>query len=480
MRYQFFAGGQPLEQVPTAADLKAGSFWLDAANKFVYVWAPSGAAPADVEGTKTEQPLVSTNGKDELLIRGLTFRHTAAFGGGNDAGLLRVGANGDDASNNVTVDSCKFLHAATYGLTVHNGNGNVVTGCEMSDNTQGGFHSAGTKNLVLRNSKWFRNNRIPGKKFDHGWDAVFKISGSAGAVIEDNEAAYNNGFAIWADGNNTNWTVRGNRVHDNGLFDKGDPVRSNVEGVRWELSQGPAYIYNNLVYRNGKGIVVSAGSNAHVFNNTVYRNGMECIQVGDHRVWKKKVDGADAVLGTQYATSNKVYNNVLVDNGWASQYSLHFAVDLADHADSYYPYGNPTDGASKKNLTDHNLFLITPAHPGNSKLDRFFGVPRRTPGKTLADWRAYAAARGRPDIDAHSAWGLDPKFADPGAFDFRTPTNTPVAGNGAYHADTPADGMKDIDITGAARPAGSVDLGAYERLTPPAGETSEGARRTGR
>lgn len=125
--------------------------------------------------------------------------------------------------------------------------------------------------------------------------------GSVGALVEDNEIAFNNtdGFEINWEAGGTKWvktkglTVRGNWVHDNrghGLQTDIDNVgttyvRNRVEdnggvGILHEISYR-AKIHHNYVARNGSlsnggldgsGILVASSSNVEVYANRLERN----------------------------------------------------------------------------------------------------------------------------------------------------------------------------------------------------------------
>src|SRR5262249_34837583 len=78
-RNQFFADGTMLMEVPRRADMSAGTFWVDTTTQTVCVRLSDSSDPTShfIEGSDTSNALLRTDGRDHLVIRGITFMHDA-------------------------------------------------------------------------------------------------------------------------------------------------------------------------------------------------------------------------------------------------------------------------------------------------------------------------------------------------------------------------------------------------------------------
>lgn len=436
-RNQFFDNGAILEEVPRKADLKAGSFWIDDPANQVYVWLSSSANPSGhvIEGSDTDQPLLRTDGRDNLVIRGIDFKHNACKPQQESA--VRVDRRlGDDAntSNTVLIEDCDFTWMAGAGLSIRGAN-ITMRNVNLTDNAQVGLHATNLTDSAVLGGSWLRNNRHPGKEFDTGWEAGGgKTSESYNMLIDGVAVANNRGSGIWFDVNSYGATVRNCRVYD------------NMIGIHYEISYA-ATIANNLVYENrtqgqfvsspvGLGIYISSSPGCKVLHNTVWGNDSDGIRVagGDSRT-----DGLGRPINS-YAT--QVMNNVLSENQVAYEYNK--SITLRKSPPNL---GNPVIPYSG-NTSDYNLFYLPTSQGGGSR--KFFRAEDlNQEAATLAQWRTLTG------WDTHSVWA-DPQFVSTATDDFHVQATSPANGIGLLQS------AALIDFDGNPRAAGDADAGAYQ------------------
>lgn len=448
-RNQLFVDGTYIEEVPRQKDLKPASVWYDRDAKKMYLWLADGTDPSPhrVEATDTEGPLLSTWGQDWLVIRGLAFEHCANKAA--SLGMVRVQmpekAHATDKSDNVIVENCSFRFSNGTGIAI-TGTDNLVLNCDVSDNAQSGVLVFGSTRVTVKGGTWFRNNTLPGRSYDHGWEASNKIATTRDTVIDGVESAYNRGFGIWPDGDNRNVTIRNCNVHNNRV------AGAVVSGIRYEIGYG-GRIYNNVIHHNDGGISIDTSSGCWIFNNTFYANTGEAIYVGGTRKWRNKDPNLDGKIQRGYG--NKFFNNIVADNARASQYKKHVIIALNIPDPSFNPPKfADTNGVVpfEQNWSDHNLIWSDKSNKSFGGI--YFPHKGAKNGQTLADWQAFSG------LDQHSIWMQDPMLVDPEKGDFRIRAGSPAVGKGNIIEGMPSEAFK--DRSGVTRSRDSWDLGAYQ------------------
>ncbi|HTS15059.1 MAG TPA: right-handed parallel beta-helix repeat-containing protein, partial [Candidatus Sulfotelmatobacter sp.] len=119
--------------------------------------------------------------------------------------------------------------------------------------------------LTVTGSRLHDNNTGAGNPGNEA--GGLKLGACNGVTISGNEVDHNSGPGIWADVSSSDWTIRGNRVHDN-----------TYAGIMFEIG-ARATITANSVWENGwgdtrgwgwaAGILVSSSGNVSVTGNTV-------------------------------------------------------------------------------------------------------------------------------------------------------------------------------------------------------------------
>jgi len=226
-RNQFFVDGVMLKEVPRRTDMTAGTFWVDTLTQTVCIRLSDNSDPTNhfIEGTDTQNALLRTDGKDYLMIKGITFMHDA--NGPQEAAAVRdynSSVNTSNDSHDVTIDSCSISWAAGAGLAL-GGRNNLALNCALNDNGQLGLHSTRSTNNIMRGGTLLRNNKHPNKAYSIYWEAGgCKVSYSTGFLMEGVEAGNNYGAGIWFDLDNQNATIRNNRSY------------GNLIGIHYEVS----------------------------------------------------------------------------------------------------------------------------------------------------------------------------------------------------------------------------------------------------
>ena len=134
--------------------------------------------------------------------------------------------------------------------------------------------------------------------------AYINVNGAFGAdadrITLSNNEIYGSFFhGVYAGGQNEDWNVTGNRIHDNYVNVNGEGARLNVN--------------NNIIYRSafGSGINVRNGNGSVISGNEVFGNAREGIQADNATITNNLVHdngGAGLVVyGNTLATGNTVY-----------------------------------------------------------------------------------------------------------------------------------------------------------------------------
>lgn len=259
--------GNPLTNMPTS------SFYYDAFTHRLYINPPSLTSP--ITSIVEVSSLLETNNghvwRDEgnMHISGLTFMHSSTLEKHPLGYPMVFIGDGSSASN------CTITWGDSTGATP--GNNSHLSGCTISHNGKSGI-SAGSSsfipmsNIVISNCRIISNNNryfFPGlaegiRIIPHNdtipWDA--------GAVIKDNEIAYNYSVGLWIDSVTGNYpkVLSGNRIHHNRPTPQAP--YADTAGMKLELSR-EIFAYNNLVYSNATyNLIVEKCADIELANNT--------------------------------------------------------------------------------------------------------------------------------------------------------------------------------------------------------------------
>jgi Right handed beta helix region len=260
---QVTINGQLLRQVLRREQLSAGSFYVDLANRRLYVSQAGGEDLTSANsGTSVEaatRKLLWYCKGDYISVRGIQFRYAA-----NPAqqGAVIFDGRGD------VVKDCVFEQMNASGAEF-GGAEQRAERCVFQNNGQLGFGAYHAHNLLLSGCT-IRNNNTKG--FNKQWEAGgLKIVLSRGVILEKSRFLANHGPGIWFDIGNENSTVRNCLIADN-----------EDAGIFYEISYA-LNAHDNVVTGNGfvndppawggqAGIVLSSSPNCVVERNLLIGN----------------------------------------------------------------------------------------------------------------------------------------------------------------------------------------------------------------
>jgi hypothetical protein len=203
-----------LQQVLDLERMNRGTFYVDNANKRLYVWTVTntdfGNEPnwAPRVEASTRNVLWECTG-DYVHVRGIRFRYAANRA---QEAATQFKGRGD------VIEDCIFERTNASGAAFM-AEDQVVRRCTFQDNGQLGF-GANRAHRLLFTENLVRNNNT--KNFHRGWEAGGnKLAFCRGVVIEKSRFLDNRGNGIWFDIGNEQNTVRNCLIADNedaGIF----------------------------------------------------------------------------------------------------------------------------------------------------------------------------------------------------------------------------------------------------------------------
>jgi len=226
---QVLINTQPLQQKLERDQLSPGDFYVDLANKRLYICPLRGDDPrskrVQVEAA-TRSTLLDCKGA-YVTLRGITFQYAA-----NPAqhGAVLFKGRGDMA------EYCTFERTNGPGASF-GGSDQIAQHCTFADNGQVGFAANHADNLLIT-SCTIRNNNTKG--FNRQWEAGGdKIVLSRNVILEKSRFLSNRGSGIWFDIGNENCEVRNCLIADN-----------EDAGIFYEISYG-LLAHDNVIVGNG-------------------------------------------------------------------------------------------------------------------------------------------------------------------------------------------------------------------------------------
>ncbi|GAA3088919.1 nitrous oxidase accessory protein NosD [Kribbella aluminosa] len=197
-----------------------------------------GAPGAILDGANRNRYAFTGSAKD-VVISHLTIQNFGKAQGNNDEGVVN-----HDSASGWTVEANTVQRNAGAGVMI--GSRNVIRGNCLRDNGQYGFNAYNPQRVA---SITIQGNEITGNDTDD-WEKVRpgcgctgggKFWAVSGAVVRGNWIHDNRGAGMWADTNNTAFSIEGNYISNN-----------YAEGVIYEISYN-ASIRGNTFVRNGIG-----------------------------------------------------------------------------------------------------------------------------------------------------------------------------------------------------------------------------------
>lgn len=298
---QLFLDGAPLKQVGSAAQVVAGTFYIDSAANTIRL----GSDPAghEVRASNLGQAIYSSAPKTTLQGFGVR-RYATPY----DARAAIVLAATSAAARNLTV-----VDNAMIGVAIQN-NGSIAEGVTSQRNGMMGIGVNAAYGLVIRNSivtfnnaEGFRPEPVAGG---------IKVTRSRGVTIQNNNTSNNQrSTGIWLDESVYNANVSNNTSSSNG-----------VNGIELEISD-TAIVANNETNSQETGILIYNTGNVKIFNNSMGGNRLFGVKLAqdERRQAVGSFDGQDprqpAVDPTvPWLTRNITISNNVFGNGGRFQF----------------------------------------------------------------------------------------------------------------------------------------------------------------
>ena len=279
-REMIFVNGVRLNQVMFSNELQPGTFWADAGGtNQIYLSPPAGTnmPAADVEvATATRSPLMSPNGVNNFVIRGITFEY--------DNSCTQQGLRLTNATN-VLIDNDQFLWNNSMGFGLWAGAApteNVtVQNSTANHNGQIGFGGSQVKYVLYQNDQSSYNGwrGALGAFYEVGFDGSYFFL-YHNSNFNNYTSYYNQSSGVHFDTDNASDQVTGLQSSAN-----------NLEGLSIEASEGPFSVQNSSFCSNSLdpssktgNINIDDSSDVTLTGNTFYNGGPEQLLIeGDGR-----------------------------------------------------------------------------------------------------------------------------------------------------------------------------------------------------
>lgn len=240
----------------------------------------------------------------------------------------------------------------------------------------GAIHATGP-GWTIRNSE-FRYNAGAGLAFNSGWrvsgnyihhnSQIGIIGSSAGAIVENNEIAFNN----WTDAYDPNWEAGGSKfVRTQGLIVRNNYVHDNHGPGLWTDYNNVNTLYegNTVIGNYGPGIFHEISYDAVIRNNRVegnafqfYTGGILITESSNVEVSGNSVSGNDggivAIQGSGRGSGD--YGAFIVENLWVHNNSVTYQQGWTGVSDQV------GDGAvyTRNNRFEANVYTVPQAYNG--------------------------------------------------------------------------------------------------------------------
>ncbi|KAI1701442.1 right handed beta helix region domain-containing protein [Ditylenchus destructor] len=376
---QVFVAGKPLAQVTSIAEVVAGKFFMDSANKVLYI----GTDPTSklVEVSTLLRGLQFAPGAEGSKVLGIGIAHYSSYWGDNSAAVLSYCAN-------ITIDLCSFVQNAAMGLKMAREN-LIIRSSVFSYNGMTGFGCNRCHNSLFEwNYISFNNQERFATSKCGGYCTVagMKVAHVDRLTVNMNNFYRNNAGGLWFDLGCTNAMVTRNLFQENG-----DGV-AMISGLFVEVSSTATVASNAFIKNLGNGIQISGSDRTRVYNNNFVQNKVAITMKDDSRKpcefetyscdLKLTWDTTDTVV-----RNNLISNSLLCPTSECTRYKTHTDFMQATNLD----WAPPSIGVRD---TPNNPFFVDEA---NNKLSLKSDSSARSAGTALpADIAAYLGVKASP------------------------------------------------------------------------------------
>lgn len=377
-REMVFVNGQPLTQVMLAGQMQPGTFSVNETSHLVYLWPPAGTNinTADVE-VATMPQLLSVLGKSNLVVRGLTFEY--ANNCRNNAAVNVAGG-----ATNILLDSDNVVWNNAGGLYVGNAGtaSFTVQNVVSNHNGQYGVGTAETKNGLWKSITSNYNNWRGAQGAYYAWNS------SGGHFYSPHTDTVSGFVAAYNQTHGIHWDTDVQNIQATGVVS----VQNLLDGVFFEVIQGPASLSSSFVcsndlgvhdqYLQGGGLELRNSEQITFSGNTLYNNGSAQINI-------QGVSGGISITNWE---TGQVYNLV------SQQFTHKNNVVAAANSSQQVFFDSYLDG------TDWNKFQSTLTSNNNAWWNGSNSTAFTVPFPNMGTTDPFSGWKQITNQDASSSW----------------------------------------------------------------------------
>jgi hypothetical protein len=289
-REMIFANGQRLRQVLSRDDLMPGSFYVSESLRQAFIRLPEGMTmeTAEIE-VAVRSALFVVQGRSNVVVRGLAFRHDVSPIGGTAALTIQ---NASD----VRIDQCTMEWNNFQGLGLTNSEHLSVTGVVSSSNGSTGIAGWKLSATLFTDGETSYNNWRGYESDFTDWDpAGVKLMLLRDVAVLRHKAIDNLSYGVWLDTDCVNV-----------LIDSLTSTNNYNDGLFLEALLGPIEVRQSVFTSNHRAGVLGANSSGITLTSNV--------MTGNHQS-QLLVSGTPAGRPGQDHQSGRVYT--AQSTGWA-------------------------------------------------------------------------------------------------------------------------------------------------------------------
>lgn len=249
---QAWVGTTQLKQVAAKTSVTNSSFWVDTANRRIYVMAAN-ADSGTLEASNIGRfAYIQASG---MVIQG--FKITRFSNTPTDYGVITVSSPAD----NVIISNIELSDTAFQGI-FYGGGSDTISGATLSHDTISGtgwvaIGANYTDNLTLDGMRITNANPF-GEFVNSPESGALKATAADGTRVLNSYIADNNSQGLWFDQSDYHTDVANNTILDNG-----------GAGVFYEISDDLLLANNYIVSKGGNAVKLAGSSGLKLVNNTI-------------------------------------------------------------------------------------------------------------------------------------------------------------------------------------------------------------------
>jgi hypothetical protein len=292
-----FVNGTPLTQVMSFSALRAGTFYVDEGANQMDIWpsASTDMNSAIVEAAVRPQTL-ALNGRTNVVLRGLVFRHAANCINTNGANVSK--------STNVLLDQIQANWNNWGGIGINSSSQITVQNSVASHNGGVGFAGNTDRNTLFDSNESDYNNwrGAMGALYDWGMGGT-KLMYMHTASVTNHSSYRNQAQGLWFDTDSKNISIDHATLSENVLA-----------GLQIEVDEGPISLTSSKLCSSGLGLNIINSQNITAANNLFYNNGgTNIVKVQAQIYLAGKLGGRQAKDWETGQTYNIISNNLTLN-----------------------------------------------------------------------------------------------------------------------------------------------------------------------